>query len=175
MVALRVGWGFRYCFAFSSKCTDGGWLFQWLVRWLTVRFCCRSVWIWFVARVDWPRVAVSMAAALTFLLHVHRLRCAVVARMEKWCGEVQRWCRLTVVDGSHKSKHGAGPGAWSLLHLRDGAEGWKWWSCGAGDWRREWRLPQLTWWRLLGFPREEARVEDDDAAWPDWFTCMCKD
>jgi len=23
------------------------------------------------------------------------------------------------------------------LHLRDGAEGWRWWSCGADDWRRE--------------------------------------
>jgi len=30
------------------------------------------------------------------------------------------------------------------------------------------------WW-LLGFPREEARVENDDVARPNWFTCMCKD
>jgi len=33
-----------------------------------------------------------------------------------------------------------------------------------GLFRREWR-----------FPREEARVEDDDVARPDLFTCMCKD
>ena len=41
--------------------------------------------------------------------------------------------------------------------------------------QREWQLPRLTWWRLLGFPRLEARVEDDDVAPFDWFTCMCKD
>jgi len=43
---------------------------------------------------------------------------------------------------------------------------------GACLFRREWRL---TWWRLLGFPRKEARVEDGDVARSEWFTCMCKD
>jgi len=138
-----------------------GWCGGWL--WGFAADLCESgsshPWIDFVLQFPW------------LLLSHFRYRCiALVVRWRRrWKngdGEVHRWWRLAAVDGSHRCRHGAGPGAWSSLHLRDGAEGWRWWSCGAGDWRREWRLPQLTWWRLLGFPREEARVEDDDVARP---------
>jgi len=184
------GGGADLCWRMQCRCGNGGvpvcFAEVWQFPWLFTVVCCAKMEVLLLHRERGRRWRCYAWRSGRGKKKMVRCRCSVTGtgagavstltaqlqwRFAWWPTVLQWWLAKHGVGGCSPSRFlvQMHDGSWFLVNFRHDERR----SC-SDDVRRSgcrWR----TWWKLLGFPREEVSVEDDDVACPDWFTCICKD